>query len=255
MHNDGVGRRQGGAGPSGLRSAPVTPAAAGAATPAVGGTVTPAVRAATPGWRDPRLWVGLLIVALSVVAGARLVGAADDTVPVWVAGSDLGAGDTLRADDLVATRVRFADQDRLRDYFTVDDELPADLELTRGVAAGELLPRAAVGAAGRDRMLQLPIAVDAEQVPRSVTTGSVVDVYLVASGAGPSTGSGRSVRRGGGGPALGQVTVVDAPPLSEGFAATGRRQLVLAVGEQQAQQYFALLGSVESPVLTVVRRG
>jgi hypothetical protein len=224
----------------GARSAPVA-------------ALAPAVRAATPGWRDPRLWIGLLIVALSVVAGARLVGAADDTVPVWAAGSDLGAGDTLRADDLVATRVRFADAGRLRDYFTVDDALPADLQLTRGVAAGELLPRAAVGAAGGRHLLQLPIAVDAEQVPPSVTTGSVVDVYVVAA-PGSGSGPGRAARRGRG-PALGQVTVVDAPPLSQGFAATGKRQLVLAVAEQQAQQYFTLLGDAESPVLTVVRRG
>ena len=229
-------RRDGDAGPTGRRSAPVP-------------AVAPAVRAPTPGWRDPRLWVGLLIVALSVVAGARLVGAADDTVPVWAASSDLGAGDTLRADDLVATRVRFAEADRLHDYFTVDDELPADLELIRGVAAGELLPRAAVGASGRSRMLQLPIAVEAEQVPPSVAAGSVVDVYLV-----PASGTGRAPRRGEG-PALGEVTVVDAPPLSQGFAATGRRQLVLAVDEQQAQRYFALLRTAESPVLTVVRRG
>ena len=33
----------------------------------------PAVRASTPGWRDPRLWVGVAIVAVSVVGGARLL--------------------------------------------------------------------------------------------------------------------------------------------------------------------------------------
>ena len=42
----------------------------------------------------------------------------------------------------MAQRVRFADTGALGGYFTVDDELPADLELTRSVGAGELLPRA-----------------------------------------------------------------------------------------------------------------
>ncbi|WP_299052203.1 hypothetical protein [uncultured Nocardioides sp.] len=38
-----------------------------------------ATRARTPGWRDPRLWIGVLIVAVSVVVGVRLVSSADDS--------------------------------------------------------------------------------------------------------------------------------------------------------------------------------
>ncbi|MBB6626882.1 hypothetical protein H5V45_06065 [Nocardioides sp. KIGAM211] len=213
-------------------------------------TAPPAVRASTPGWRDPRLWVGVLLVAVSVVAGAKLVGSADDTVAVWAAAGDLGAGDLVGADDLVATRVRFGDAGALDGYFTVDDELPADLELTRGIGAGELLPRAAVGTAGESDTLQVPLAVDAEQVPGSVQSGSVVDVYLVPSSAGGKAGRGATSE-----PALAAVTVVDAPALDEGFAATGKRQLVLAVADADARRFFALLGSYDSPVVTVVRRG
>ena len=36
-----------------------------------------------PGWRDPRLWIGVAIVAVSVVVGSRLLAAADDSVAVW----------------------------------------------------------------------------------------------------------------------------------------------------------------------------
>ena len=107
--------------------------------------VPAALRGHRPAWRDPRLWIGIVLVAASVVVGARVLAAADDTVQVWAAAGDLGAGQRVEADDLVAQRVRFADRDALAGYFTVDDELPADLELTRGVGKGELLPRAAVG--------------------------------------------------------------------------------------------------------------
>ena len=34
-------------------------------------------------WRDPRLAVGVVLVAASVVVGARVLAAADDTVAVW----------------------------------------------------------------------------------------------------------------------------------------------------------------------------
>jgi hypothetical protein len=217
----------------------------------------PALRAPTPGWRDPRLWIGIVIVAVSVVAGARLLSAADDTVSVWAVAADVGAGDVLSPDDLVATRVRFADDGDLAGYFTVDEPLPADLEVTRGVGAGELLPRTAVGAAGSGNTLQVPVAVDAEQVPGSVAAGSVVDVYLVGPlGTGPGTGAGgaRGARAEPARPALAAVTVVDAPALAETFGTSGKRQLVLAVEEPEVRRFFRLLGSLDGPVVTVVRR-
>ena len=43
------------------------------------------MRGHRPAWRDPRLWIGVVLVAASVVAGARLLAAADDTVQVWAA--------------------------------------------------------------------------------------------------------------------------------------------------------------------------
>lgn len=212
------------------------------------------MRATAPGWRDPRLWVGVAIVLVSVVAGARLLAAADDTVSVWALESDLGVGDHVEEGDLVARRVRFADEGDLARYFTADDRLPADGELVRSVSAGELLPRSAVGSAAETDTVEVPVAVDAEQVPPSVGAGAVVDVYLV-----PSVPPGPAQRTGAGsveaGPALTSVTVVDAPPLEETFGTSGKRQLVLAVAEKDARRFFALLGSMETPVITVVRRG
>jgi hypothetical protein len=211
------------------------PAAPGAPAP-----VPPAVRATRSGWRDPRLWIGLLIVAVSVVAGARLLAAADDTVSVWAVATDAGPGARLDPGDLVAHRVRFADEGDLAGYFTVDDELPTDLSLRRGVGAGELLPRNAVGTAEDADSVELPVAVDAEQVPQSVQSGSVVDVYL----------------HGKAGPLLIEATVVDAPPLESTFGATtGRRQLVLAVPADEATAFLDALGRAREPVLTVVRDG
>ena len=89
-----------------------------------------------------------------------------------------------------------------------------------------------------------------EQVPPSVSVGAVVDVYVVA-GQNPE-GEDPSPTEG---PALTGVTVVDAPPLAESFGTSGRRQLVLAVPEADAAPFFALLGSHETAVITVVRRG
>ena len=62
----------------------------------------PAARLAIPRWGDSRLVLGLLLVMGSVLLGARLLAAADDTVPVWAVTEDLGSGTSLQPDDLVA---------------------------------------------------------------------------------------------------------------------------------------------------------
>lgn len=206
----------------------------------------PATRVTTPGWRDPRLWVGVAIVAVCVVAGARVLAGADDTVAVWAVSADMGPGDQVTADDLVSERVRFSDSGDLERYFTVDQELPSELELTRAVGAGELLPRAAIGSPGASGTLQVRIAVDHEQVPSAVTAGSTVHVYLMsASGKGAPTGD----------PALEAVTVVDAPPIEDNVAATGNRTIDVVISEDQAQDYFAQRADLDDPVVTMVKVG
>lgn len=189
-------------------------------------------------------------MAVSVIAGARLLATADDTVSVWAVASDMGAGTQVGQDDLVAQRVRFAEAERLDLYFEVEEDLPPDLMLVRGVGAGELLPRAAVGSAAEDDTLQVPVSVAAERVPASVAAGSVVDIFIVARPSDPRQGT----PLGPGEPALQAVTVVAAPALEDAFGTSGERQLDLAVPERDAQGFFELLNSLDDPVLTVVRR-
>ncbi len=206
-----------------------------------------AVRATTPGWRDPRLWIGIAIVAVSVVAGARLLASADDTVAVWAVVDDMGAGDLVAGADLQVRRVRFAGSGDLERYFRADDTLPADLQLTRGVGAGELLPRTAVGAAADADQLQISIEVAPGRVPTSVDSGAVVDVFVLDAGGGrPQADPG---------PALTEVTVVDAPAPDASFGSTaGLRQLVLAVPESEVTAFYSLMGSIPDPAISVVRR-
>lgn len=192
-----------------------------------------------PGWRDPRLWIGVALVAISVVVGARLLAAADESVAVWVAASDLAAGDELTADDLEARRVRFVDEADLDRYVAADQPLPGDARLLRGVGAGELLPRAALGSADEAGILQLPIAVEPALVPDSVRPGSVVSVYVRDTARCEECA----------GAALEGVTVLDAPA---GDDLTGTRQLVLAVEQADADRWFELLAGLEQPVVTVV---
>lgn len=217
-------------------------------TSSVLGGARAAQRVQRAGWRDPRLWAGAAIVAVSVVAGARLLASADDTVPVWVARGDLAAGEPLTATDLTRHHVRFADGDDVSGYFG-GTGAPPDGVLLRSVGAGELVPRSAVGSAAQSGTVQVPVSVDPEQVPPSVTAGSVVDVYVLGAPGGTDAS-----RIADATPALAGVSVVDAPDLEDGFVVSGKRQLVLAVSDDDAQSFFGLLGATDSPTVTVVRR-
>jgi hypothetical protein len=213
---------------------------------------TPAARrVATPGWRDPRLWVGVAIVAASVLVGAWAFGTSDDTMPVWATTGALPAGHRLTADDLTPRRVSFADADDQRRYLPAAQRLPAGVVLLRPVGEGELLPATAVGQAGASASREVPIAVAPDQVPRGVGVGDVVDVYLRpathAGCAGSSVCSGT--------PALAGVTVADAPALDDQFGPDGARMLVLTMDESAAHRFFRLLATTEEPALTVVGRG
>jgi hypothetical protein len=220
-----------------------------------GGVAAPpaAQRVQRAGWRDPRLWVGVAIVAVSVVAGARLMASADDTVPVWVAADDLAAGAPVTPADLERHRVRFADGDDLDGYYRASEPPPAGV-LLRGVGDGELLPRTAVGPAAQRDTVQVPLAVDPQQVPPSVGRGSVVDVYVLGGPSGRTDGASGVAGSGSAEPALAGVSVVDAPDVEDSFVVSGKRELVLAVPEEQAQRFFGLIDAADTPTVTVVRR-
>lgn len=206
--------------------------------------VAPAIRTGTPGWRDPRLWIGVAIVAVSVVAGVRLVGAADDSVSVWAVSEDLGAGATVEPEQLEARSVRFADPAAAARYLRTDDPLPEVRYLTRGVGAGELLPAAALGAAEASGIVQVPIRVPTDGVPPSVDVGSRVDVYVSDDS---------EARR----PAvllLGDVVVTAAPGSSDELGSTGDRQLVLGVPEAEDDTLTRLIAAAAAGTLTVVGR-
>lgn len=208
--------------------------------------VPPATRAARSGWRDPRLWIGVVLVTASVVLGARVFAAADDTVAVWAFAGDQGAGSPVATDDLVTKRVRFDDPADLALYYAASEAVPDGLVLRHGVGAGELLTRSAVGPAEDAGTLQVPLAVEPHRVPPAVTTGSVVDVY--ADDRARRGGRGAA---GGGGPVLDSVTVVDAPAVEETFAVSGTRQVVVAVDADRAADFQAVVGAMDDPVLSI----
>ena len=209
------------------------------------------MRAAPPGWRDARLWVGVAIVAVSVIGGARLLGAADDSVPVWAVASDMGPGDTVTADDLVSREVRFVDPAELDTYFPADERAAGrPLAPARASARGSCCraPPSAPRPTPRPCTSRWPWTPRSSRRRSGPARSSTSTSPAPPTRRRPATGSrGRAV--------LSEVVVIEAPPLDEGFAVTGRRQLVLGVAEDDAARFFRQVGGLDAPALTVVRRG
>lgn len=136
-----------------------------------------AVRFSRPGWRDPRLVVGVLLVCVSVALGARLL-AADDLTRVWAVRDDVSAGETVTPADLRAVGVRFHEAADAERYVSAQQPVPEGTVASRDLAAGEMLPLTAIGPEA-EPLLELPVAVAGGGVPATLATGDRVDVWVV----------------------------------------------------------------------------
>ena len=223
------------------------PTAPGATTPGTAAPVPGSAprRVRPPRWLDLRLVLGVLLVLGSVLLGARVVAAADATVPVWSAAGDLAAGTVLTAGDLVAVDVRLDD---VAGAYLATSTRPEGRALARAVRSGELLPRTALEEPAE--LVQLALPVQAGYVPPGLDRGQVVDVYAVADPAAGATAA------GDGSVAL----VVAAAPVqaisgrTEGVPSTATTtvQVVVSVPAGQAP---AVLGAIGGRPLVVVVHG
>lgn len=128
-----------------------------------------------PGWRDARLIVGLLLVVISVVVGARLMSALDDSAPVYIATQPLVPGQEITADVLAVTDVRFTENAEL--YVSAQTELEPGTYALRNVDTGELIPAAAMGSAAQVDNKAVTVSVD-PATAATLKTGSIVDIWV-----------------------------------------------------------------------------
>jgi hypothetical protein len=187
-----------------------------------------------PRWLDLRLVLGVLLVLASVLLGARVVSAADATVPVWAATGDLAPGTELTGEDLVAVDVRLDDA---ADAYLSTGVRPEGRTLARAVREGELLPRSALD--GADELVQLALPVQSGYVPPGLERGQLVDVYAVADPAAGATAV-----------ADGSVSlVVERAPVQ---AISGRAEGVLSTPTTAVQVVVAIVAEEVPDVLAAI---
>lgn len=130
-----------------------------------------AVRVRMPRWTDFRLWLGLALVVGAMFVGARLLSSDSETVTVWQATRDLSEGAPIV--DLRPVTVTLGDASE--DYVSADEVVQG--RLVWPVAAGELLPRRAVGGGSLAGARLVTVPVDPLHLPPELMAGDLVDVW------------------------------------------------------------------------------
>lgn len=191
-----------------------------------------AARLAAPGWFDGRLVLGVLLLLVSVVVGARVLSGADRSQLAWATTGDLAVGSQLADSDLTPVRVRLFDSiDR---YLDAAGPPPVGYVVRRGLGAGELLPRDALSLPedGAFRLVTVPL--EAGHFPPDLADEQEVDVWVTpertgsaapaAAGVGPLELRGAQV-------VLLRVAVAAGPP-EDSFSSGGTASpVVLRVKE------------------------
>ena len=124
-------------------------------------------------WGDARFFLGVLLVAASVVGVWFVVTSARQTVPVYAAAHTIVPGEAIGEGDLKVVDVALG---TLAGTYLSADDLDDAVVATRTIAAGELVPAASVGDPDSARTTSVVVR-SAVDVPASVEAGTVVEVW------------------------------------------------------------------------------
>ncbi|NYG07720.1 hypothetical protein BJ986_002207 [Phycicoccus badiiscoriae] len=200
-------------------------------------SVPRATRLQTPGWRDARLVVGVMLVVTSAGLGSFVVAHADDRTPVYAARGPLVPGQRLGDDNLVRVDVQLGSD--LSRYLGAAAELGPDRYVLREVGAGELVPAAAVGGKDQVGVQPLTLSIGAGSAA-ALRVGSRVDVYV-----NPADRGAAAAGKGFTGPelALAGVSVSSLPRTSGGLGggAAGDRPIQVMAPTHQIKEIIGMV--------------
>jgi hypothetical protein len=200
-----------------------------------------ATRLSLPRWLDARVVLGVLLMLVSIVGGARVFASAGQLTGVYAAAHDLVPGARIGPGDLTVTRVRL-DGDGGK-YVAAGGAAPVGYVVTRFVGGDELVPSAALATAPPHPTRLVTLPVQPGHLPDDLGRGDLVDVYLT-----PKAAAGAQVPM----PSLvlSSVPVDDRDGGSRTFGGDSSLAVVLAVPADRVRD---VVHAVESGTIDLVR--
>lgn len=127
-----------------------------------------------PSWTDPRLGIGILLIAGAVALGSWAVDSARTTVAVWAADRALAPGLPIAASDLTAIDVSLGST--ADNYLLADNGVPDGVTVSRTVSEGDLVPASVL--VDTSSVDARPIVVPVAASSSSLQGGDIVDVWM-----------------------------------------------------------------------------
>ena len=197
------------------------------------GSAAPAARRqGRSAWRDVRLWLGVGLVAVSMVVGARLLGGAGDAVVVWQATSDLAPGRPI--DDGAVRPVAVPRAVSALGYLPASSAPTGTV--TRPISRGELLPASALEVRAPEPVRHVTVAVEPDHAPVGLAAWDRVDVWVT-----PSTDAGMSPPASARPPQLVIAGALVVQTADDASGVGGRIAVALEVPEQRVAETMAAL--------------
>lgn len=131
-----------------------------------------------PTWRDPRLFIGIVLVIVSMVAGSVLIDRATSTQQVWALSQDVAPGTALKAGKnlkLVSVNLGSASS-----AYVQQKQLKADTYAQRSLHSGELLPADATSQQSKLNMRSI-VVQSSGQLLNSIRVGDTVELWQLPS--------------------------------------------------------------------------
>lgn len=132
-------------------------------------------------WADARFLIGIALVAASIAGVWFVVGASRQTVAVLAAADTLVPGQPVTAADVTVVDVALG---QARDAYLAPETLGEGIVALRTIAAGELMPVAAVGGAELSDRTSVVVQSSVD-VPAGLDRGALVELWET-----PATGPG-----------------------------------------------------------------
>jgi hypothetical protein len=203
----------------------------------------PTLRNRRARWKDGRLVLGVLLVAVTGLAGAKLLASADDTTAIWAAERDLPAGTKLGSGDLTTVRVRFTSNQEAGQYVAADADLKG-LVVVRAVGAGEFVPRQAAVTQADNNRTELPLSIATGRLPADIAAGDQVDVWAV-----PKTADQPAKKL------WDTIRVVEVDAVKGVAGGSARRQVLVGLDPADLPKLPGALAAMSTGEPVLVRRG
>ena len=142
------------------------------------------IPARRPAWRDPRLIVGLALIAVSIILTTSIVSAARGGATVYRATQAILPGDVLGSHNIAPTRL-----DVDTSVYATADALAPGATVSEEVAVGEILRVSAIADTSVETARRLVITVS-DSLPSSVQAGDQLDLWRVQQASGGQSGQG-----------------------------------------------------------------